>query len=32
MKIISSLLLIVFFYTNVFAVEQKKITDGIYKH
>ena len=28
MKIISSLLLIVFFYTNCFAVEQKKITDG----
>ena len=27
MKIISSLLLIVFFYTNSFAVEQKKITD-----
>ena len=27
MKIISSLLLIVFFYTNCFAVEQKKITD-----
>ena len=27
MKIISSLLLIVFFYTNGFAVEQKKITD-----
>ena len=27
MKIISSILLIVFFYTNGFAVEQKQITD-----